>query len=137
MISRWGTSSRSSGVDVAIEAALGIRGLTTVPNFRKVGLDTPVRLQLFSQLANLGTDPPGDGEEEEALPDRGLTVGDLPSGLGGVESLSPQSTFDEAITKMLLNDYSQLAVLSSPFNLRGASLGGRLRGLATMIRKRQ
>jgi CBS domain-containing protein len=42
----------------------------------------------------------------------GLTVGDLPSALGGVVSASPTATFDEAITRMVINDYSQLPVLS-------------------------
>jgi hypothetical protein len=37
-----------------------------------------------------------------------------------VESVNPNSTLKEAITKMLLNDYSQLAVLNGPRNVRGA-----------------
>jgi hypothetical protein len=37
-----------------------------------------------------------------------------------VTSVGPHSTVEEAITKMLLNDFSQLAVLSGPRNPRGA-----------------
>src|SRR3712207_8440643 len=37
----------------------------------------------------------------------GLTVGNLPSALGGLKSVAPNATFEEAITKMLLNDFSQ------------------------------
>src|SRR5205823_5755668 len=48
-----------------------------------------------------------------------LTVGNL-SPLLGVTFVGPNSTFKEAITNMLLNDFSQLAVLSGPRNLRGA-----------------
>jgi CBS domain-containing protein len=46
-------------------------------------------------------------------------VGNL-SPLRGVTSVGPNSTIEEAITKMLLNDFSQLAVLSGPRNARGA-----------------
>ncbi len=48
-----------------------------------------------------------------------LMVGNL-TPLAGVEHVVPNSTLDEAITKMLLNDFSQLAVLNGPRNLRGA-----------------
>ncbi|MGA5843356.1 N-6 DNA methylase [Streptomyces pseudogriseolus] len=58
-------------------------------------------------------------EEDEDAPVVGLTVGDLPSALGGVVSVPPSATFDEAITRMVINDYSQLPVLSGR-NLRGA-----------------
>lgn len=44
----------------------------------------------------------------------------LPSALSGVEAVQPTATFDQAITLMALNGYSQLAVLASPRNLRGA-----------------
>jgi CBS domain-containing protein len=52
--------------------------------------------------------------------DVGLTVGNLKSALNGVTSVAPNATFDEAITLMLLNGYSQLAVLSGSHTLRGA-----------------
>jgi predicted transcriptional regulator len=58
-------------------------------------------------------------DEVEEL-DVGVTVGNLASALGGVLHVAPTATFDEAITLMLLNDYSQLAVLSGPHSLRGA-----------------
>jgi len=37
-----------------------------------------------------------------------------------VTSVGPNSSLQEAITEMLLNDFSQLAVLSGPRNVRGA-----------------
>lgn len=49
-----------------------------------------------------------------------MTLGNLPSALGGVVSVAPNSTFEEAITLMLLNDYSQLAVMAGKHSLRGA-----------------
>ena len=52
--------------------------------------------------------------------ERGLTIGNLPSANSSVESVSPNSTFEQAITKMLISDYSQLAVMSGERSLRGA-----------------
>ncbi|MEU6557805.1 N-6 DNA methylase [Streptomyces sp. NPDC046915] len=67
---------------------------------------------------NPSTNKPSRDEDEDA-PVVGLTVGDLPSALASVVSVPPSSTFDEAITRMVINDYSQLPVLSGR-NLRGA-----------------
>ncbi|MEC3955155.1 CBS domain-containing protein [Nocardia sp. CDC153] len=127
LLALWGASDRGDQVS-RIEADLANHGLTTSPSFRAVTLDTPVWL----------TTPPSDSEDAattdlsgtEAVPadedDEGgrdldvrLTVGNL-SPLQGVESVGPNSTLQEAITRMELNDYSQLAVLSGPRNLRGA-----------------
>ena len=121
LLAAWGAVARSGNVDTLIEDDLANYGLTTVPNFRKVALETPVLVTMISQLAESDDDAPEfaiEGDDER--PDTGLTVGNLPSALQGVESVSPQSTFEEAITKMLLNDYSQLAVLAGLSNLRGA-----------------
>ncbi|MER7010865.1 CBS domain-containing protein [Saccharopolyspora sp. NPDC000359] len=123
----WGAEERGDQVS-QIEADLANHGLVTRPSFRAVTLDSVVSLTI----------PPDDGEgagaaqETEAGDlqvvenDEGdddlnvrLTVGNL-SPLNGVESVGPNSTLEEATTKMLLNDFSQLAVLSGPRNLRGA-----------------
>jgi CBS domain-containing protein len=50
----------------------------------------------------------------------GLTVGNIPSALGGAESIPPSATLEQAITTMKLNGYSQLAVLAGTHTLRGA-----------------
>lgn len=50
----------------------------------------------------------------------GPTVGNLPSANGPLISITPQTTFDAAITIMLLNDFSQLPVLSGPRQVLGA-----------------
>jgi CBS domain-containing protein len=41
-------------------------------------------------------------------------LGNIPSANLGVEAITPQATYDEAITRMLLNDFSQLAVMNGP-----------------------
>jgi CBS domain-containing protein len=59
-------------------------------------------------------------DEEEDAPVQGQTVGNLPSALRGVESVTSSANFEEAFTKMRLNGYSQLPVLNGPRNLQGA-----------------
>jgi CBS domain-containing protein len=119
LIARWGVTARSPTIEAVIDDDLANHGLTTVPSFRKVGLDTPVLLQLVTTTASGQGAETVDSEDFEVA-DRGLTLGNLPSALRGVESISAQSSFNEALTKMALNDYSQLAVLSGPATLRGA-----------------
>ena len=128
LLTIWGAEDRGDQVS-QIEADLANHGLVTSPSFRAVTLDTVVSL----------TTPPDDEADEDAATgqpeiddapvaddDEGggdldvrLTVGNL-SPLTGVESVGPSSTIAEAITKMVLNDFSQLAVLSGPRTVRGA-----------------
>jgi CBS domain-containing protein len=127
LLSFWGAKDRGDQVS-QIEADLANHGLVTSPSFRAVTLDTVVSLTTPPDEAE-GTATVGPSEVDD-LPvtedDEGgddlnvrLTVGNL-SPLDGVESVGPNSTFEEAITKMLLNDFSQLAVLNGPRNVRGA-----------------
>ncbi|WP_410630747.1 hypothetical protein [Amycolatopsis sp. cmx-4-83] len=116
LLALWGATDRGDQVS-RIEADLANHGLVTSPSFRAVTLDTVVSL----------TTPPDEvedvpiTEDDEGGDDLNvrLTVGNL-TPLDGVASVGPNSGLDEAITKMLLNDYSQLAVLSGPRNARGA-----------------
>ncbi len=122
LLKLWGATDRGDQVN-QIEADLANHGLVTSPGFRAVTLDTLVSL----------TTPPDEPEETataDVLPatedDEGggdldvrLTVGNL-TPLDGVASVGPNSSLEEAITEMLLNDFSQLAVLSGPRNPRGA-----------------
>ncbi|MET8996125.1 CBS domain-containing protein [Amycolatopsis sp. NPDC004169] len=122
LLKLWGVTDRGDQVG-RIEAGLANHGLVTSPGFRAVTLDTVVTL----------TTPPEEPEEPAApdvLPatedDEGggdldvrLTVGNLKP-VEGLASVGPNSSIEEAITTMLLNDFSQLAVLSGPRNPRGA-----------------
>jgi CBS domain-containing protein len=100
----------------------------TSPSFRAVTLDTVVALSTPPDGAEGPTPetpakavdvPVTEDDEGDGDLDVGLKVGNL-SPLRGVVSVGPNGTIEEAVTKMLLNDYSQLAVLSGPRNLRGA-----------------
>ncbi|WP_279581805.1 CBS domain-containing protein [Fodinicola feengrottensis] len=127
LLSLWGAKDRGDQVS-QIEADLANHGLVTSPSFRAVTLDTMVSLTTppdepeVTAIAEVaGIDDAAVAEDDEGGGDLNvrLTVGNL-SPLDGVMSVEPNSTFDEAITKMLLNDFSQLAVLSGSRNLRGA-----------------
>ena len=133
LLSLWGATDRGDHI-AQIEVDLANHGLVTNPSFRAVTLDTTVALATPRDEADEGEAadapqsggsddveelPANDDDEDVAPLNVGLTVGNI-SPLTGVEHVSPNATMEEAITKMLLNDYSQLAVLSGSRTLRGA-----------------
>jgi CBS domain-containing protein len=127
LLALWGATDRGDQVS-QIEADLANHGLVTSPSFRAVTLDTVVSLTTppdeaedAAALEVAAVDELSDAEDDEGGGDTDvrLKVGNL-SPLTGVTSVGPNSTIEEAITKMLLNDFSQLAVLSGPRNPRGA-----------------
>lgn len=127
LLALWGSTDRGDQVS-QIEADLANHGLITSPSFRAVTLDTVVSLTTPPDEAETTTTVEHSAitdlpvtEDDEGANDLNvrLTVGNL-SPLVGVTSVGPNSTFDQAITEMVLNDFSQLAVLSGPRNLRGA-----------------
>jgi len=115
LLARWGASSRTQAASEQIAADLENHGLSTEPPFLKTGLDSLVTLverRLEIRDAEREDDgflhPPGSDREV------GLTMGNIPSANLRVESVTPQATYEEAITLMLLNDFSQLAVMTGP-----------------------
>ena len=122
LLALWGAADRGDQVG-QIEADLANHGLMTSPSFRAVTLDTVVALTTppdeSDGSAPLDDLPATEDDEGGADLDVRLKVGNL-SPLSGVTSVDPNGSIEEAITKMLLNDFSQLAVLSGARNLRGA-----------------
>ena len=126
LLSRWGASDRGDQT-ARIEADLANHGLATRPDFRSVTLDTPVAILTAAQDAEkedreVGEAPATAADDDEDLDSSyiGLMVGNLDAALGGIESVSPSASIGEAVTKLLINDFSQLAVLAGKHNLRGA-----------------
>jgi CBS domain-containing protein len=119
LLARWDAKARGTRINQRIEADLANHGLATLPSFRKVTLDAGIHLITASQGAEVGGNVSADADDGNEL-DVGLTVGNLPAALSGVMSVTPTATFDQAITAMVLNGYSQLAVLSGSHTLRGA-----------------
>jgi CBS domain-containing protein len=120
LLARWDAKSDGTTLYQRVDADLANHGLTSSPNYRKVSMDTMVRLITLLVDAPASGQASADGEaDDETELDVGLTVGNLPSALSGVVCVPPTATFDEAITEMMLNGYSQLAVLSGAHTLRG------------------
>jgi CBS domain-containing protein len=140
LLTWWGASRRDSLVGQQVEADLANYGLATSPNFLKVAPDTSVR------LISILVDPDADGEadalsephveptfttipleaveavsseeDENERPPVGLSIGNLPPAMGPLATVTPQARIEEAVTLMLLNNFSQIAVLSG---VRGES----------------
>ncbi|GAA1645472.1 hypothetical protein GCM10009828_088070 [Actinoplanes couchii] len=140
-IGLWGARGRDARLIEIIETDLSNHGLVTTPDFRLVTLEEQVTVEVSvaaapSPQATAEPDIVGGPLREtpetteiiEATepskmrqrPERGLVVGNLPSASLGVESVKPAATIEQAITTMLLHDYSQLAVMSGQRNLSGA-----------------
>ncbi|MET4922069.1 hypothetical protein P3L51_06830 [Streptomyces sp. PSRA5] len=150
LLDMWGLSRRGYLATAQVSAELANHGLSSVPDFAAVGLDDRVALTGPSAdtedeqetTSELGagaeqeaateqeemrmTGAPGpvtsgkEAEDDEVEPIQGQTVGNLPSALRGVESVTSSASFEEAFTRMRLNQYSQLPVLNGPRNLQGA-----------------
>lgn len=124
LIAKWGAKNRGRAISRRINAGLKSHGLLTRPDFRKVGLDSQIFLDRHSgeELApDDKTDTAAEDTADSGTPDEvGITLGNLPSATAGVETITPQASIDEGITRMLLNDYSQLAVMSGARTFKGA-----------------
>jgi predicted transcriptional regulator len=120
LLELWGAGARGYRISQRIEADLANHDLVTVPSFQKVTLDTVVGLVTVPDEEADISDDIHEAVEDAGQPAKGLTIGNLRSALGGIVSVPPTVTFEYAITLMLLNDYSQLAVIEGQRSLRGA-----------------
>jgi CBS domain-containing protein len=126
LIGRWGYQRRGYWVANGIDSDLERAGLVTEPDFKQGWIDADVTL-VPRRLV-----PPQDksAENGSASSDAvelvvttgevGLIVGSLRSASQPVCSVPPDATLLQAQTLMMKNDFSQLAVLSSSRDLRGA-----------------
>ena len=121
---KWGSSGRVQGAVERLGADLSNHGLRTEPDFLKVGIDVEVAILLSLGEAELpaATRTPSmtSDLEDSVLPEVGLTLGNIPSANKGVTSVKPGSSLEEAVTLMLLNDYSQVAIMSNERSVQGA-----------------
>ncbi|WP_157517596.1 restriction system modified-DNA reader domain-containing protein [Micromonospora rifamycinica] len=127
-IKHWGVEDRDRTASVQIDADLANHGLTTVPDFRTVGLDRTIRIVGLPEGDDAATvvEPGVDSSElvpsasdEESI-DVGLTLGNLLPDEMSLTWVSPTASFEEAITAMQVDDFSQIAVLADPHTLHGA-----------------
>ena len=113
LIGLWGWLRRGSYVTAEVTKALQASGLTTAPPFSEVGIDDRVRLVPWTKPAA------GPSNDESRRP-VGVQIGSLPSATGGLAWVRPEDSLEKAQTLMLVNDYSQLAVMRTPRDSPGA-----------------
>ncbi|GIJ27423.1 hypothetical protein Vqi01_25850 [Micromonospora qiuiae] len=124
----WGLDERDRAGNAEIDADLANHDLTTVPDFRAVNLDRVIQIvpltEAKSETASTSAvrDEPEElgAEVDQEAGDIGLTLGQLLRPDHVLQWVPPSATFEEAITIMHMNDYSQLAVLADPRTLHGA-----------------
>ncbi|WP_386779190.1 CBS domain-containing protein [Longispora fulva] len=123
MLGEWNASRRTPSVVAKIEADLASKGLTTRPAFTDSWIDTMV------ELVPLGVEPTGDEPvtdneadlvDAEELAPLTVVVGSLASANRTVVSVSPTDSLRAATTKMLGQNYSQLAVIDEHGGFHGA-----------------
>jgi CBS domain-containing protein len=123
LLALWGAKGRGHRVLDRVSAELENYSLETHPDFRKVTLDSHVALvaQATGQEAEQDEDAESSSESSvrEDL-DVGLTLGNVPSALNGITSVTPGDSLQTAMTMMVLDDYSQLAVMPTSRTLHGA-----------------
>jgi CBS domain-containing protein len=134
LLAVWGFRARTYDSVGRIQRDLSAAGLKCEPDLTDGELDSVVRVGLpvsadtdrsaapdEDRAASTGdTAMDSDGERLE-LPTVWLRVRDIqPSATGGVIAVAPNQTLEQAQALMIANDYSQLAVMSGPRDLKGA-----------------
>lgn len=117
LIEQWNVSRRGAAINQQIHDDLATVGLQTVPDFSTTWIDGPVALELIDTR---GSTSPQPTVTRDWTDDVSLSVGSLESANRGVESVLMDDTLLHAQSVMMRFDYSQLAVLSGPRNVRGA-----------------
>lgn len=145
---RWfGALRRRDGVVERIEAELEAAGLMTEPHFTTTWIDAPVVFRKRETVApvpeaaaeaapDVATETGSAGAEPARpampayTPDMTHLVRMLEAANREVISVNPDDPVERAITLMLAHDFSQLAVMTGPRDLKGAiswkSIGSRL-----------
>jgi predicted transcriptional regulator len=125
-IGLWDLEDRDRVATAQIDADLANHGLTTSPDFRAVSMERTVRIVSLPQDAEptSGTEitdgQPATAVIDEQNVDIGLTLDNLVPPKMSLVSVSPSATFEEAITAMQINDFSQVAVLANSHTLYGS-----------------
>ncbi len=113
-----GVSRRGSFVNLRIRQALGEAGLETQPDFEWAYIDGHIKLVAI-----------GSDEDREAISTT-YRIDGLESANRKPVSVKPDSALTEATTLMLTNDFSQLPVMTTEREVKGAitwkSIGSRL-----------
>lgn len=119
LLKLWDAEGRAHRIVDRVSADLENYSLDTRPDFRKVSVDSVVEIVSQPSGADDLPEVPGPPTNAAEL-EVGLTLGNVPSALGGIASVKPQDSLAKAMTVMRLNDFSQLAVMPTSRILDGA-----------------
>jgi restriction system protein len=138
LLAIWGFRARTYDSVGRIQRDLSAAGLRCEPDLTEGGLGSMVRVSVAAtadtidlpaeegavavsadrEAADLGI---GTEDGQLELPTVSLRVRDIrPSAIGGVTAVNPNQTLEQAQALMIANDYSQLAVMAGPRDLKGA-----------------
>ena len=138
---RWfGARRRGAGVVERIEEELEAAGLRTDPQFTTTWIDAPVTFRKREAAARASETVPAvvpEAAGEAADSAKATDLGDMTHLVRMLDAanreviwVNPQDPIERAVTLMLAYDFSQLAVMTGPHELKGAiswkSIGSRL-----------
>jgi len=119
----WGAQRRGHVIVFVIRRALEQIGLRTEPNFEYAWIDGELQ---FLRAAPAPAEPEAPQDAPVQTPvgalvgDPTYRIGKLPSANARPTSVNPNASVAEAVTLMLLNDFSQLPVMQGDRSLKGA-----------------
>ena len=143
---KWFGAQRRTRWNVEyIEAELAKAGVQTVPGYLNRWVDSPLGFEFAREAdktkeesagVSVAASTPGDAaiEVEEGIKaeagDPSFRVGNVKSATGGLTSVKPNASLQEAMTLLMSRNYSQLPVMTSERDARGViswkSIGARL-----------
>lgn len=141
LIALWGAKGRGSQVRSQIGRNLREVGLATEPPFNYGSLDSTVKIVTLEDARSVARhlaerDPesrPADIEPDLGDAPETLHIGQIPSALAGLMSVTSTTTIGRAQTLMIQHDFSQLAVIDRELvgvvsweSIAQASLRGRV-----------
>ena len=117
----FGFKRRSQWLVSLVRNQMEELGLRTVPDFERLWIDTEISIEMVAT---------GGAESQANSDDPSVRIGMLEAANKKPVSIAPDKPISEAATVMLINDYSQLPVMTSEREVKGIiswqSIGSRL-----------
>lgn len=140
LLDRFGYKRRGEYIVQEIRGALKKAGVTTEPDFDDTWFDGPISFKPVLATKNEQSKKPSEleevGQASDAgdlgaeVPDPSYKISRLEAARKAIVSVKPDTPLREAVTLMLTHGFSQLAVMTSPFTVKGmitwASIGTHL-----------
>ena len=120
-IAWFGFKRRSQWLVSLLRNKMEELGLRTVPDFERLWIDAEISIEMVTT---------GGAESQASSDDPSVRIGMLEAANKKPVSIAPDKPIAEATTVMLMNDYSQLPVMTSEWEVKGViswqSIGSRL-----------